>query len=278
MRARIVIVGAGIGSVTLVLAVMCVVMAQGPARTRSATLVPSNHPHPPAARFVVPASQPTTAVSDAPSRALPPSTFEAADLSSPMLDASASTKPAIIELRSGLKLEGQLVTGPIPCQVMFGEASLPLETIRGIRMSDELVSDEGGQARPTSATIVLENGDSLTGMPRLEVIHLQTEWGEAAVKLTHLKSLVLTSESLMWQAHEGRWRLIPIELPPSTADGSAESDRSELAPPDTTVVPPAAVPQETAPGNLLPPSEIPAPTVPTPADRELPPPIRATKS
>ena len=164
-------------------------------------------------------------------------------------------RPAVIELKSGLKLAGQLAAAPIPCDVVFGQTALPLETIRGIRMSDEVVSD-GGEPRSTSAIIVLENGDSLTGMPRLDVIQLQTEWGEAAVKLTHLRSVVLTGENVVWEQHDGRWRLVPA---PQSQPDSQPEQRDDAATP-----PPIDSGAGPTPPTLNPATAPDAPTVPAP--------------
>ncbi len=266
MRARFIVGAAGIGSVTLVLAAMCVVVAQNPPLTRSrsaarANLLPRNEV---AAQEATELRREVATLND-PGASVPPITFPRT--SGPNYQetaiAPAPPKPAIVELKSGLKLDGQLASGPIPCLVMFGEASLPLETIRGIRMSDELVNDEAGQARPTSATIVLENGDSLTGMPRLEVIRLQTDWGEAIVKLTHVKSLLLTSESVTWQQLEGRWRLIPVELTP--ADAADLPSLNDFAPPETSNSAPPIIPRAS---SLLPPADAAPPATGEPAKND----------
>jgi hypothetical protein len=109
-----------------------------------------------------------------------------------------------------------------------------------------------------SATIILENGDSLTGLPRLEVIRLQTDWGEAIVKLTHLKSVVLTGDDVVWEAHEGRWRLVPAPQPqPEQRNEGADLPRSDpaLEPPPSLPLNPATAPA----APMLPALDVPAP-------------------
>jgi hypothetical protein len=224
MRARFLLGAAGVGGVMLVLVAMCVAWAQSP-RSKPAGLVPhsiqSERESLPAPS-IVPGT--TAAFHDAPAASFPGGLYSGP----PPLPASA--KPAIVELRSGLKLEGCLANAAIPCRLAFGDVPLPLETIRGIRMSDEMTAVEGGTAQPSGATIVLENGDSLTGLPRMEVLHLQTEWGEATVKLTHLKSLILTGESVSWTEQEGRWRLSPVPTTQADSEPQAEADYSDPLP------------------------------------------------
>jgi hypothetical protein len=156
-------------------------------------------------------------------------------------------RPAVIELKNGLKLAGKLAADPINFQVMFGQASLPLETIRGIRIADQVPSD-GGPPQLISATIILGNGDSLTGMPRLDVIRLQTEWGEAIVKLTHLKSVVVMGDDVAWQEHEGRWRLVPA----TQSQAESREDSTALPPIDPAGILPPAPPTATVPAAPMP--------------------------
>jgi hypothetical protein len=254
MRARFIFAAAGVGGVTLVLVAMCVAWAQSP-RSKPGGLVPhsiqSERESLPAPS-IVPGT--TAAFHDAPAASFPGGLYSGP----PPLPASA--KPAIIELRSGLKLEGRLANAAIPCRLAFGEVPLPLETIRGIRLSDEMTAVEGGTAQPASATIVLENGDSLTGLPRVEVLQLHTEWGEASVKLTHLKSLILTEESVAWTEHEGRWRLAPVPTP-KDSEPQAAADHSDSLPAGSSAD--LLPPQSPTPP---PPTRGAAPALPGPSD------------
>ena len=265
MRARILIGAAATGSMVLVLVVMCVVVAQSPPNTRSRSKTveaPIQFPRSaPTPTLSVPA---TSGNEQTPVLPPPPSRFTVEADSQAVYSATLSTsqpaRPAVIELKSGLKLAGQLAADPIPFQVMFGQASLPLETIRGIRIADQVPS-EGGPPPLISATIILANGDSLTGMPRLDVIRLQTEWGEAIVKLTHLRSVVVMGDDVVWEEHEGRWRLVPA---PQTQPAQSE-DAAALTPADSAAELPLP----------LNPTITPAP--PTRSDLELPVPTEPAK-
>jgi hypothetical protein len=258
MRAKFLLGAAGFGGVMLVLVAMCVAWAQSP-RSRPSGLVPAIQSEPASvpSTSIVPATAAT--FQDAPGTGFPGGLYGGPP------PQPASAKPAIIELRNGLKLEGRLADGVLPCRLAFGDVPLPLETIRGIRLSDEMTAIEGGTAQPASATIVLENGDSLTGLPRVEVLQLHTEWGQASVKLSHLKLLILTDESVTWTEHEGRWRLSP--MPTSQVDSLPPADAADSNP----VL-------ERSSGDLdLPPSLVPpqAPTPPPPT-RSAPPALPRT--
>lgn len=248
MRARILIGAAATGGMLFVLAVMCVVVAQNPpTKSRSKAAESANE---------IPsfASETPRAAGDVQVPLVPafPSRINAAADDQAIFSAAATSprpgRPAVIELTNGLKLTGHLAAAPIPFQVMFGHVALPLETIRGIRIADPVRSDVGSP-QLISATIILENGDSLTGMPRVDVIQLQTEWGEAVVKLTHLKSVVLTSDDVIWEEHDRRWRLVPPQPPPAQSEDTA--------------APPPIDPAADLPPPPLNPATVPAvPTVP----------------
>ncbi|HUE69566.1 MAG TPA: hypothetical protein VMP01_01650 [Pirellulaceae bacterium] len=246
MRTRIFIGAAACGSIPLILIAVCIVVAQTTQFPRSRT---EPRPRPETDYTPVPAR-------NSPIEDHPFATLSAGDAHpgsySGAADTPSSSKRATAELRNGLKLDGQLSAGAIPGQFMFGAITLPIHTIRGLRLSDEVTTDEGGQSHPTNATIILENGDSLTGVLRLDSIRLQTEWGEAVVKLTHLRSVILTTENATWQEHEGRWRLAPVESTPSETRNDGIEAAGGLNIPDeadtTPSVSPLDLKQATAEG------------------------------
>jgi hypothetical protein len=254
MRARFIFAAAGVGGVTLVLAAMCVAWAQSPRSKPAAS--PAIQSGGTTMAIPAVATGTRTVFRDSPATELSP---QAPNLYASLPPAPIPAKPAIIELRSGLTLEGHLQSAHIPCRTVFGEASLPLGTIRGIRMSEELTSVEGGEPQPTGATMILSNGDSLTGVPQLEVFQIQTEWGVAIVKLSHLKSLVLTDEKVTWEEAEGRWRLTPAAKPSEVGESAADYSGAPADAIPSPVAPPVAVPP---PGTrTTPPTESAVPTV-----------------
>jgi hypothetical protein len=109
-------------------------------------------------------------------------------------------------LRKGLELEGtpsDLET--IKMNSLFGEASIPLHTIAGIRFAQ----DPGEQT-----TVVLLNGDALTGEITLADVKFVSEWGEAKVNVAHLASIVFHPD-FTWSAVNTptgkRWQLTRVQ-------------------------------------------------------------------
>lgn len=154
------------------------------------------------------------------------------------------------ELRKGLALDGQIaVTGPLVCGTAFGEAAIPLTAIRGIRLHDVQVA--AGPERPLpQATIILTNNDSLTVSLTAAQIQVKTEWGEANIQVSHLKSLLLTMDDVQWQEANGRWALVAVEKPaeenpaeeksllPAFEDGGLNIPAPLLPPPESSDSPP----------------------------------------
>jgi hypothetical protein len=119
-----------------------------------------------------------------------------------------------LSLREGLELEGTPVeVEALKVNSLFGEASIPLHTIAGIRFA---------QAAGEQTTIVLQNGDVLTGEVGLQEIKFIADWGEAKVAISHLTSIVFR-EDLAWTGVSTpsgqRWRLTRIQ--PSSSSSTA---------------------------------------------------------
>jgi hypothetical protein len=89
----------------------------------------------------------------------------------------------------------------------FGTTNLPLSTVAGMRMAHE------GNA---VTTVVLHNGDNLTGAVTLDLVVIQTEWGRAEINGNHVASILFTP-GLKWTSETGlngmRWRLVTDEPP-----------------------------------------------------------------
>jgi hypothetical protein len=92
----------------------------------------------------------------------------------------------------------------------FGTTNLPLSTVAGIKMAQE------GNA---VTTVVLHNGDNLTGAVQLDLVVIQTEWGRAEINGNHIASILFTP-GLKWASETGlngmRWRLTAEEPPKAT--------------------------------------------------------------
>lgn len=107
-----------------------------------------------------------------------------------------------IQLKEGMTLEGSPVDiESLKMASLFGEATIPLHTIAGIRFSQ----------KPTEqSTVVLLNGDALTGEVNLTELKCVAEWGTAAVNVSHIVSVVFRPD-LSWSSvptpNGDRWQL-----------------------------------------------------------------------
>jgi sRNA-binding regulator protein Hfq len=115
-----------------------------------------------------------------------------------------------ISLLDGMKLSGELTeVDQWSMKTSFGTTNLPLSTVAGMRMAQE------GNAM---TTVVLHNGDNLTGAVQLDQVVIQTEWGRAEINGNHVASILFTP-GLKWASETGlngmRWKLI-TEEPPRT--------------------------------------------------------------
>lgn len=83
----------------------------------------------------------------------------------------------------------------------FGTASIPLHAVAGMRLP---------QKDSPMTTIILSNGDSVTGTTQLDQLFVQTEWGKAEVSATSVVSIIFV-EGLSWTQEAGlkgyRWNL-----------------------------------------------------------------------
>jgi len=228
------------GSTGLMLAAMALVTAQaqrpkepaselptvppaGPRVPSPLTRVPDRSPGITFGNF--PAGVPSTSVPYSPGSfppALPPSSLQPA----------ISTIPIRLELRSGLALQGQVESASLPGLTRFGEVAIPLATIRGLRLHD--ASPDPKLPEGPAATVNLDNGDSLTVVVRAQQIQVKTDWGTAIVDLPQVRSLLVTSDEVVWQETEGRWRLVPVAKPTEP-----EAPRLDAPPPTLPTLTPA---------------------------------------
>jgi hypothetical protein len=109
-------------------------------------------------------------------------------------------------LQNKLELSGTPVDlEAIEMSSLFGKANIPLHTIAGIRFA------QGGDEQ---TTVVLLNGDALTGDLNLSDIEFVSDWGEAKVNVAHLVSVVFRDD-LAWSGvatpNGKRWRLTKLQ-------------------------------------------------------------------
>jgi len=140
-----------------------------------------------------------------------------------------------VALLDGMKLQGELTeVDQWSMKTSFGTTNLPLSTVAGMRMAQD------GNAM---TTVVLHNGDNLTGAVSLDQVVIQTEWGRAEINGNHIASILFTP-GLKWTSETGlngmRWKLT-AEEPPKTVPAAP----GQPARPGTA----AAPPQQPRPGT-----------------------------
>jgi hypothetical protein len=244
MNGRRVVAALGAAAVLTLVAWVCVV-AQTP-RSRGSTVPPAP---PPGTRYSIPAADirpSTTPYSPSINFPVVPAvgtqpysqTFTPQPAGTPI-----ASLPVKLELTSGLALAGQVAAEPLACQAAFGDIMIPLDTIRGLRLHDVPSAAEPEKQRPAAqATVVLNNHDSLTVTLRAAQIQVKTEWGMAFVDVSHLRSLVLTTDEVKWQETGGRWNLVPVEKPP--AEASEAPAEAEPAPASGIITPRIIIQEE----------------------------------
>jgi len=124
-----------------------------------------------------------------------------------------------INLTDGMKLTGELTeVDQWSMKTTFGSTNLPLSTVAGIRLAQE------GNA---ITTVVMHNGDALTGAIQLDQVVIQTEWGRAEINGNHVASILFVP-GLKWVSETGlngmRWKLVADE-PARTAPNAAAGAR-----------------------------------------------------
>ncbi len=94
-------------------------------------------------------------------------------------------------LRSDLVITGALTDSTLMgLRTAFGEASIPLSEVAGVRFPS---------GQDTSTTLVMLNGDSITGASDVKTITVETEWGVAKVNGENISSMMFVP-GLEWQA------------------------------------------------------------------------------
>lgn len=176
-----------------------------------------------------------------------PATIPSAVPIAPRSDSSgeAKARPVTVtaELLSGLKITGVLVDNmQLAMQTTFGQASIPMAEIAAVRLASR---DD------TTTTIVMLNGDSITGATDLKIVTIETEWGSAKINGSAIQSLFFVPE-VQWTRSNSisgpRWILVDgkpaqgpsLASPNLGATGTSTQNRPTI---------PGSVPSS-VPGNL----------------------------
>ncbi|MCA9193372.1 MAG: hypothetical protein KDB03_16485 [Planctomycetales bacterium] len=130
----------------------------------------------------------------------------------PVAEAIATVEPTTPIARpltvSVALLEGTTITGTLAdstalnIKTAFGEAQIPLSEVAGIRFPS---------GEDTSTTVVMLNGDSITGATDLKFVGVETTWGSAKINGPNITSMLFVP-GLAWQSKDGlggkRWALV----------------------------------------------------------------------
>ena len=97
---------------------------------------------------------------------------------------SSSAPSHFISLNGNRTLSGKMeITDKLVFTTKFGEVGIGVGQIKGIRFH---VDGED------AAIIVLKNGDTITGIPKLDNVNVITEWGRAEVETKFIEAVVTT--------------------------------------------------------------------------------------
>ena len=132
-----------------------------------------------------------------------------------------------VEIVDGTKIRGTLTdASELPMQTSFGKAAIPLAEVAGIRLAN---------MKDTTTTVVMHNGDSITGATDLANLMVETEWGKADITGSSIVS-ILFAQGLNWKSDEGlsgtRWSL--AEAPKAPAKTSAPKTSTTARPVSST--------------------------------------------
>ncbi|MCM2375012.1 hypothetical protein [Aporhodopirellula aestuarii] len=135
-------------------------------------------------------------------------------------------------------IEGTLTdTTQLQMQTSFGTASIPLSEVAGVRFAS---------ANDATTTVVMLNGDSITGATDVKLITVETEWGTASINGPSIASIMFVP-GLTWNSQTGlngkRWSLSDDKAR-SAATGDPRDVRGSSTSPQPS--------RSTSRGNTLP--------------------------
>lgn len=119
--------------------------------------------------------------------------------------ANAQVRPlsVTVDLLNTTKISGTLSDlTSLDMQTSFGNANIPLSEVAGIRFAS---------ADDATTTVVMLNGDSITGATDVKLVTVETEWGVATINGQSVQSIMFVP-SVVWNPLSGlngkRWSLV----------------------------------------------------------------------
>ncbi|MGB7343861.1 MAG: hypothetical protein WBD20_06595 [Pirellulaceae bacterium] len=163
--------------------------------------------------------------------------------------AVAKVRPLSItaDLIGTTKLSGTLMDSTaLEMRTSFGSANIPLSEVAGIRFAS---------AENATTTVVMLNGDSITGATDVKLVTIETEWGTAAINGQNIESILFVP-GLTWNSHTGlngkRWVLSDNKAPStSTAKSSSNADSSNSRSTASTSAPRQTSSRSTSSGSSI---------------------------
>ncbi len=133
--------------------------------------------------------------------------------STPVENLKSSVRPLNVtaDLSTGVSIGGTLTeVDVLLIKTAFGEASIPLSEIAGIRFP---------QGDDVTTSVAMLNGDSISGATDVKMVTIETDWGVAKVNGSSIRSLMFVP-NLQWTASQGingkRWTLQDTKGAPGT--------------------------------------------------------------
>lgn len=86
-------------------------------------------------------------------------------------------------------------------ETKFGKVSMPMDQVAGIKFHID---------GKDSAVVVLDNGDTVTGIPTIPAVKLKTDWGQADIEPEFMNALTTTASARFVQENTDfglRWQL-----------------------------------------------------------------------
>ena len=161
--------------------------------------------------------------------AVPVAPAAAPALATPAEKVEARTRPLNVraDLNVGVSITGTLTEADVlVMKTAFGEAQIPLSEVAGIRFAS---------GEDVTTTVVMINGDSITGATDVKSITIDTDWGSAKINGSAIQSLMLVP-NLKWISNSGisgkRWSLVDEKAAPS-----ATQNAPAMAPVGSNVLP-----------------------------------------
>lgn len=150
----------------------------------------------------------------------------------PVAKAVAASTPKLrplsvaVDLLSDTRIEGTLTdTTTLEMRTSFGSASIPLSEVAGIKFAS---------ADDASTTLVMLNGDSITGATDVKLVTVETEWGVATINGGNISSIMFVP-GLNWNPASGlngkRWNLVNVKAAaPAPAPAPAQATTQSRQP------------------------------------------------